>query len=165
MQPSLGILLFVGRLVSEKRIVPQSTLNVKNPGAHGSFLENRYIENCHGDCAADIPGVLEYKTHNSDGTSNVISLAKFTRPFDPKTNKSAKQQLEEKIKFGIVLDEYVLDGSVIVRKKVTAFTELTSDWNEFLIYRPKQKPDGKYSYSVLKEKIKYMYKFNEDWDV
>jgi len=165
MQPSLGIVSFVGRLISEKRIVPQSTLNVKNPGAHGSFLENRYIENCHGDCAADIPGVLEYKTHNSDGTSNVISLAKFTRPFDPKTNKSAKKQLEEKIKFGIVLDEYVLDGSVIVRKKVTAFTELTSDWNEFLIYRPKQKPDGQYSYSVLKEKIKYMYKFNEDWDV
>jgi len=165
MQLSPEIVSFVGRLVSEKRIYPQSTLNVENSGAHGSFLEKRYIENCHGKCQADIPGVLEYKTHNSDGTSNVISLAKFTRPFDPKTNKSAKQQLEEKIKFGIVLDEYVLDGSVIVRKKVTAFTELTSDWNEFLIYRPKQKPDGKYSYSVLKEKIKYMYKFNEDWDV
>ena len=164
MQPSLGIVSFVGRLVSEKRIDTQSTLNVENPGAYGDFLERRYIEDVHGYCMADIPGVLEYKTHNQNGSSNLISLSKFSQPIN-KQGQNIGLQVENKFKYGLVLDEYVLDGSVIVRKKVTAFTELTSDWNEFLIYRPKQKPDGNYSYSVLKEKIQYMYKFNEDWDV
>jgi len=164
MQLSPEIVSFVGRLVSEKRIYPQSTLNVENSGAHGSFLEKRYIENCHGKCQADIPGVLEYKTHNSDGTSNAISLAKFSQPIN-EFKKSAMTQVEEKIQYGLVLDEYVLDDSVIVREKVTAFTDLASDWKDYLIYRPKQKPDGEFSYSVLKENLKFMYNYWEKSDV
>ena len=160
MQLSPGIVSFVGRLTSEKRIDTQSTLNVENPGAYGDFLEKRYIEDVHGYCKADIPEVLEYKTHNSDGTSNAISLAKFSQPIN-RFKESAMTQVENKFKYGLVLDEYVLDGSIIVRKKVTAFTDLAEDWKLYTVYRPKQKPDGEFSYSILKKKLIFMYDYSE----
>ena len=160
MQLSSGIVSFVGRLVSEKRIDTQSTLNVENPGAYGDFLERRYIEDVHGYCMADIPGVLEYKTHNQTGSSNLISLSKFSQPIN-KQGQNIGLQVENKFKYGLVLDEYVLDGSIIVRKKVTAFTDLAEDWKLYTVFRTKQKLDGKYSYSILKEKLIFMYNHSE----
>tara|TARA_Y100000034_G_scaffold11142_1_gene11684 strand:+ start:428 stop:919 length:492 start_codon:yes stop_codon:yes gene_type:complete len=147
---------FLGRVSSEKEIRLPKTLNPKDDGATGKFLEDRVIENVHGNCDADIPGILEYKTHNQDGTTNDIMLSKFTQPKNPQ-GKDMIDQLTDKFGYLFVLDEYVLINSIIIKKKLIVYDNLAKDWLKFVTYRPSKKPGGYFYWSVNKNRLEYMY--------
>ena len=66
-------------------------------------------------------------------------------------------QLIDKFGYLLVLDEYVLTNSIIIKKRLTVYENLAKDWLKFVIYKPSKKPGGYFYWSVNKNRLEYMY--------
>jgi hypothetical protein len=149
------ILSFVNRVYANKEIqFGLNEYNNKDDGAIGKKIEEVHLEpgTVHGECAPDIPGLLELKSKNISAKSNDINIAFISDPVDMVI------RVYDKIKDRIGLEEYEFDKETnrIIVKRFVIYENLSYE-NFIAGVRFNNRSRKGWSFDVNKNKLSQMY--------